>query len=411
MQKRDLDENAIIACYEKYETARVVAEQFNVSDQTVYRVLQKHGIKRTHRHPKNENQKWVSNCRSSFCPSLIVMLRTVLDMNTTAIAKLLGCSVSTVSNVISRRGLQQKKQVRKQDVDLKAIETEYLNGASTYELGKRYGVNHATIGKWMRELGHKRGKGNYPSRKFVDKQKCGSGRRQFEKWLIAEYGDKFTCLEYINSNTPYKLRCNECGSEFTRWPDKTSKIRCQTCYKKELEQKRIMNEQQRQKRKEERKKKLVEEYAKEKICCMCGLVFHNESETAKYCSRKCQRKANHNNQRGRYAYGNHRKRARIYGVAYEPGITLKKLIKRDGLTCKICGGQCDLSDRTSTHVGLSYPTIDHIIALKNGGGHTWDNVQIAHMICNSTKRNLMLDELTEEVIEHAKEQAITNKCA
>lgn len=54
------------------------------------------------------------------------------------------------------------------------------------------------------------------------------------------------------------------------------------------------------------------------------------------------------------------------------------------------------------------PSIDHVIALKNGGNHVWSNVQLAHAICNIIKND---NDLTEEVITHAKEQAIAYKCA
>lgn len=52
--------------------------------------------------------------------------------------------------------------------------------------------------------------------------------------------------------------------------------------------------------------------------------------------------------------------------------------------------QCDWNDRSWNGVfGALYPTVDHITALANGGGHTWDNVQLAHAICNSYKRDLI----------------------
>ena len=39
------------------------------------------------------------------------------------------------------------------------------------------------------------------------------------------------------------------------------------------------------------------------------------------------------------------------------------------------------------HTGPKHPTIDHIIPMSKGGGHVWDNVQVAHAICNSIKRD------------------------
>ena len=34
-----------------------------------------------------------------------------------------------------------------------------------------------------------------------------------------------------------------------------------------------------------------------------------------------------------------------------------------------------------------YPTMDHIIPISKGGGHTWENVQVAHRVCNLNKSN------------------------
>ena len=182
--KCNLDECAVIERYEECETARIVAQEFDVSTETIYRILKRNGVQRTHRHQKEPKRKFVSNCRSKFCPSLIVMLRTVLDMNTSDIAKLVNCHPSTVSNVIARRGLQRKKPVSKKDIDMKAIEREYLAGASTYDLGKKYGVNHATISGWMIELGHIRGKGKGPAFERANQAK----RDEANSKIIAEFG-------------------------------------------------------------------------------------------------------------------------------------------------------------------------------------------------------------------------------
>ena len=81
----------------------------------------------------------------------------------------------------------------------------------------------------------------------------------------------------------------------------------------------------------------------------------------------------------------YKERARAYGVEYDPHITLKKVIERDGGICQICGKPVDGTSRSGHGVGMLYPTIDHIIPLSKGGSHTWDNVQLAHLICNSKK--------------------------
>lgn len=78
-------------------------------------------------------------------------------------------------------------------------------------------------------------------------------------------------------------------------------------------------------------------------------------------------------------------RALFFGVDYDQTITLKKLILRDKGICKICGKPIDLSDISKHAVGNYYPSVDHIIPMSKGGGHVWENVQLAHMICNSKK--------------------------
>lgn len=80
----------------------------------------------------------------------------------------------------------------------------------------------------------------------------------------------------------------------------------------------------------------------------------------------------------------HYKRAKLHGAPAEVGITLQKLIKRDGLTCAICGLPCFYFGEPTADL---YPTMDHLVPISKGGGHTWDNVQVAHRICNINKSN------------------------
>lgn len=89
----------------------------------------------------------------------------------------------------------------------------------------------------------------------------------------------------------------------------------------------------------------------------------------------------------RFQGGKHRQRieAAGFGAEYEDGITLKRVMIRDGGICKLCGKPVDITDRNGKGIGNKYPTVDHIIPIDNGGSHTWKNVQLAHMICNAHK--------------------------
>lgn len=81
-------------------------------------------------------------------------------------------------------------------------------------------------------------------------------------------------------------------------------------------------------------------------------------------------------------------RARFYGCDeknIDISITIRKLRIRDKNICQICGKPVDDSDIENGHARSMYPTLDHIIPLSKGGTHTWNNVQLAHLGCNSSK--------------------------
>lgn len=82
------------------------------------------------------------------------------------------------------------------------------------------------------------------------------------------------------------------------------------------------------------------------------------------------------------------RRERIKDGEYET-ITLEKLIERDKGICHICGKKVAKQERMKAGVKsvlhAAYPTVDHIIPISRGGSHTWENVKLAHLSCNSIK--------------------------
>lgn len=162
-------------------------------------------------------------------------------------------------------------------------------------------------------------------------------RATFDKlddWVTGEYSWRKDTLE---AHTPQMATCRHCGGRWVYWP-----IVTQGGYRRRV--------------------------------------------PPAYCSRRCRVKANRqpSNVVSRLnKYGN--------GDAPRDVIHLRDLYVRDGGICQICGEPCDwsdcvrLTDGAMLRVGSRYPTIDHIIALANGGTHTWDNVQLAHHHCNCVK--------------------------
>lgn len=65
-------------------------------------------------------------------------------------------------------------------------------------------------------------------------------------------------------------------------------------------------------------------------------------------------------------------RARKMGARVEP-VDEQAIYKRDSHRCVYCGAREDL-------------TLDHIVALSNGGAHSEDNLVVACRSCNSSKR-------------------------
>ena len=288
-KRKNYLDSRVIELYEQYETCGIVARELEISVSTVRNVLVRNGIPRTHRHKLTKHVR-ISNCRTKYCPALIAIAIDVLGMSTKDISECFAIPIQSVNNLLVKRhpDLKKKWRIYKSDVDMCAIRHDYINGVSTYEIERKYGVPHATISKWMNQEGYTRGK-------------C-TGLNKFV-------------------------------------------------------------------------------YTKE--CAECGRIFSSKSSNAKYCSRRCHNSAIY---RRRYSTG-HKARAEKYGVEYDSTITLKKLYKRDGGICQICGDLCDWGDTTWGSFGPNYPSIDHIVPFAKGGAHTWDNVQLAHHMCNSLKQD------------------------
>ena len=217
--------------------------------------------------------------------------------------------------------------------------------------------------------------------------------------------------EYEGSSYPVVIKCLKCGETQTRNPRSIRKdgVMCHKCkaeYTQLLketrrkEQIRIKEEAKAQKIRD--KEKATNERLKaQHICKVCGTPYsindYMKSTGMKYrrnsgfCSDECRNKYKRtaisiNRRNGNRVHTKNIRRAKKFGGKIERGITLRKLIQRNGLRCAICGKMCDWNDRSwNGHCGPLYPSMDHIIPMSKGGGHTWDNVQVAHMICNDRK--------------------------
>lgn len=85
-----------------------------------------------------------------------------------------------------------------------------------------------------------------------------------------------------------------------------------------------------------------------------------------------------------------KRRARIRSaLRRDEGICHQELHRIFSGTCQLCGNKTQPPEvwiGWDGKTAMPYaPTVDHIIPLAKAGAHTWDNVQLAHALCNSFK--------------------------
>ena len=295
----------------------------------------------------------------------------------------------------------------------------YQDGHSQQETIEKFGVGKYELQNWIKRRGVTNGRTIFEINKENSKRSAiktveKAGIR-FKQEMLERGFDLVS--DYQGTKTKVTLRCMKCGGLFER-AVKHSTPQCPYCIEKEKEkalQERknlwmakkeqdeiIRQEKHRIKReadKVEHNKRLDELH----ICKVCGGSYSIRScmkklgycyeRTFGFCSKECRDKqkkvkAKESSRRRGPHSEHHYDRAVRLGLPAERGVTLKKLYERDQGICQICGMVCIYSGD-----GLSdlYPSIDHIIPMNNDplkqGGHTWKNVQLAHRICNSNKRD------------------------
>ena len=190
---------------------------------------------------------------------------------------------------------------------------------------------------------------------------------------------------YAGSDSSVVLACRKCGNQITRSMVTIRHGKHTTCpvcsARKREEDKRAEMEAKTVDR-------MARMKAKEKgpvACKCCGSLFVRTRQRLVYCSAACARRVENNH-----------KDKRLRGQkGIDWTITVPALVQRDDNVCHICGGLCDSKDYTINEnghfiAGPTYPSIDHVIPISKGGRHKWDNVRLAHIYCNTVKRDNLI---------------------
>lgn len=195
---------------------------------------------------------------------------------------------------------------------------------------------------------------------------------------------------YVNSDSTVRLRCVECSGEFQYTVDFIKRsdtfIECPYCRQTDKDRsdrlKRRVEARKREADRTSREFRKAYELERKKVCSGCGCRVDRPGRLCDACrleKKRAQWKANEIR----------RKRLIDSQACIDKSITLRRLSDRDKGICYICGGLVNWEDYRIENgqklSGNTYPSIDHVIPLAHGGAHTWDNVRLAHRLCNSVK--------------------------
>lgn len=203
------------------------------------------------------------------------------------------------------------------------------------------------------------------------------------KRIIKQANEHFEYVGgFTNVDGRVQLRCIECGYEFEMslisLRHRKKNHYCPECKRKEnaiaREQKKEAEQIKAQKiRTLNRMQKMLNKDAEQiemHACPTCGRMILGR----KYCSRKCL---------------NQNKWAMKDGYRYL--FPLEELFERDHGICYLCGALCQWDDKQKINgvivYGNYYPSRDHVIPKSKGGENSWENLRLAHRICNSLKHD------------------------
>lgn len=282
---------------------------------------------------------------------------------------------------------EEKHQERFPERNAKIVKLR-KQGKSLKQIAKTLGIDHSIVGGVCKRYGLG---GVLPN----NDQTVKDPKKYVESYLP----DQFSYLSgYSNSDASVTLKCNVCGGTFEMsmgWIRhvRRENMHCPLCEEEErnrernriAEEKRLMAEERKELAALRKVKKEAEHESKRRTveCEICGKSFTTYRQNATCCSSECaKKKANR--------YASHRKDSRIADEKrIDKDISALGLFVKDGGVCWICGGKCNPNDyviRGGHKIcGNFYPSVDHIVPICEGGEDSWENVKLAHRICNSKR--------------------------
>ena len=310
--------------------------------------------------------------------------------------------------------------------EFEEMKSMFIEGKNYREIGERFGRNRRTIENKFRRTGaNKLFKGvekickgceetflvtdrfNVHKRAFCTDQCKSKYNSKVRSKISGTYLNKcIQCESTFRTYTKGKLCCSpECyydyriaksiETEKRRNKDRRIKVYkydCPQCSKSGYSKykRRFCSAMCKEKGYRIRKReRIIKENTRPVKCIECSKWFSTHVKNKVICSDYCRRRLN--NRKNELYKKKRGELIRLNGEVHED-ISIERLIKRDESKCYLCGDKV-YKTKDSNH--NYYPCIEHVIPIIKGGTHTWDNVKLAHRICNNHKGTMTEEEYFE----------------
>lgn len=311
-----------------------------------------------------------------------------------------GCSHGTVYNIAKEYGLEFKHNEKGlREIDEKIILLR-KSGKTYPEIAVAVGMQRKSVKVRCKVLGIDYTEEEMLRAKKRSQKMQTKDEESVRRDLDAKHKGVVYVGGYTNNASEVQVRCLECGYEFETYVSyfynsNVSKIGCPDCKRRMAEQKAYearLEEERKQEAKRQRLAQIEGIQIDLAICEVCGNVFIPKTERMKYCCMECRKKSENTR-----CNKKDKRLRRLSKAVVDKDITLRRVAMRDHDVCWLCGKKVDWSDIDDERVyaGNNYPSIDHVVPLAKGGKHSWDNVRLAHRICNSYKSDR---EVLEDIV-------------
>lgn len=312
------------------------------------------------------------------------------------------------------------------DAEFKEMKDMFIAGKTYKEIAERFSRSQGTVsGKFLRTGANKLFKGVARICKGCEETFLVTDRFNIHKRVFCTDGCKskynYKCRER-NVGT-YRNECVQCSNSFDTY-DKDKKCCSPECYSDYRDAKSINAERERNKNKRIRfykydcpqcskngyskykrtfcsekcadkdyrirkRERIIKENTRPVKCIECSKWFSTHVKNKVICSDYCRRRLN--NRKNELYKKKRGELIRLNGEVHED-ISIERLIKRDESKCYLCGDKVYKTEDSNHNY---YPCIEHVIPIIKGGTHTWDNVKLAHRICNNHKGTMTEEEYFE----------------